>query len=398
MFGEWRRVMSPPMASESPHDEALSSGRSRTQREFGALSAAWQMLRAIIRRDSRPLVGAIAAAGIAASVATYQFAVYSSFLRAGAAAPTHFDAAVWISERGVECFDFPTPFTADYDHSIRAVLPGATVRRLAFGFAPYVAPDGRRGNVAIIAVDDSTLTPRQFIADRSDRARLGLDHGAEASLGGRSFYNAGDVGTLSTFLGAPYVVTGFDDGAQAIGLPVGHTSFLLVDFPNGTPADLPLRLAELERRWPELSARTGADFASSSSYYWQMKTGAGAAILLAAVLAAMLMALLLTGGTARFLQRRQSDLVSLVGHGAGNETLVGLVVGVSALIGVGALIGALVLVPAAIAAGLAYLPWVSAGVGDALFAMVMTSVCTITASIGGVRTIRGVSPDVIFRA
>lgn len=368
---------------------------------FGAaapLAAAWLMLSAIARRDGRPLIGAILAAGIAASVATYQFAVYSSFLRAGAAAPGHFDAAVWISAHSVECFDFPTPFSADYDPAIRAYLPGATVRRLAFGFAPYIAPDGRRGNVAIIAADDTGLAPRHFLSDRSDRVRLGLGHGSEVSLGGLSFYQDAEVNSLSTFLGAPYVVTSFDEGAQAIGLPTGQLSFLLIDFPSGAPADLSARLARLEQHWPELSARTGADFASSSSFYWQVKTGAGAAILLAAILAALLMALLLTGGTARFLQRRQADLVSLVGHSAGPETLVGLVVGVAALIGLGALALALLFVPAAVALGDSYLPWVVAGAGDALFACIMTLLCTLFASAAGVRNVLKVSPDVIFRA
>lgn len=361
-------------------------------------AAALLLLIAIARRDSRPLIGAILSAGIAASVATFQFAVYTSFLRSGAAAPNYFSADVWISERGVECFDFPTPFSVDYDHAIRAQLPDARVRRLAFGFAAYVAPDGRRGNVAIVAADDTGLPPRGFIADRSDVARLGLAFGEEASLGGRSFEHAGLVDTLATFLGAPYVVTGFDEGTRAIGLPADQTSFLLIDFPGGVPDDLAERLAQLERRWPELSARSGSDFADSSSSYWQTKTGAGAAILLAALLAALLMALLLTGGTGRFLQRRQPDLVSLVGHGAGKDTLAALVAGVAVMIGVGSLMLAAAIVPASVALGRPYLPWVSAGPGDALFAVIMAALCMALATAAGMRSVSAVSPDIIFRA
>lgn len=361
-------------------------------------AATWLMLRAIIRRDGRPLAGAVLTAGIAASVATYQFAVYNSFLRAGAAGPRHFAADVWISERSVECFDFPTPFPTDYDQLIRADLPGAHIRRLAFGFAPYVAPDGRRSSVALIGVDDTGLLPRGFLADRSDTRRLGLDRGREASLGGISFQHDGTVASFATFLGAPYVVTDFDAGRHAIGLPTGQASFLLVNFPDGAPDQLDARLQRLEQRWPELSARTAADFSWSSSFFWQAKTGAGAAILLAALLAALLMAMLLTNGTARFLQRRHSDLVSLVGHGAGPESLAGLVTGVALLIGLGALGTAAVLVPLAVAMGRPLLPWVAAGAGDALFALTMASLCTLLASIVGVRNVLKVSPDVIFRA
>jgi hypothetical protein len=199
-------------------------------------------------------------------------------------------------------------------------------------------------------------------------------------------------------LGAPYVVTGFDEGSRAIGMPTGSTSYLIINFRNGVPADLPARLVRLQERWPELSARTGDEFSYSSSQYWQGKTGAGAAILLAALLAALLMGMLLIGGIGRFLQRRQADLTSLIGHGAGSDTLVALVAGVSVFIGIGALAITVLVVPAAMVAGRPFLPWVATSPVDALFALLMTLTCTAVASVSGVRSVLRVSSDVIFRA
>ncbi|HPU15053.1 MAG TPA: hypothetical protein PK808_03135 [Polymorphobacter sp.] len=296
---------------------ARTGPQRRARRRYGDWSTAALLLPAVLRCDGRSLWFAVVACGIAATVATFQFAVFTSFLAAGSAAPRYLGADAWITDRGIECFDFPTALADGYRGALLAELPGARFERVVVGFTAWISPTGERGNVALIGHDGAGLGPHEFRADRSDLKRLQLDRGArEASIGGVAVDLAGTTDRLATFLGAPYVEMTYDTAHAVLGYPVDATAYLAVRFPNGAPADLPERLRRLEHRFPEISAHTGDGFAASSSSYWQNKTGAGAAILLAAILASLLMVLLLVNSVGRFVQRRQADIVSMLGHGA----------------------------------------------------------------------------------
>lgn len=357
------------------------------------------LLSALVRRDLRPLVSGIVASGIAATVATFQIAVFTSFLAAGAAAPRYLAADAWISAAGIDCFDFPILIDEDYDGAIRAELPGVVVRRVAFGFAPWISPTGNRGNIALIGVDRASLHPRGFTVDQSDTSRLHLAKaGDEASIGDVTATYIGPTDGLATFLGAPYAVTVFEQGREVLGYPAGMTAFLALNFPDGMPADLADRLARVEGRFPELAARPADRFLSDSSAYWQAKTGAGAAILLAAVLASILMAILLLNGIGRFVQRRTSDFISMIGHGASDSQMAAVLVGVAALLITGALAMAAVLVPAMQLIVHPILPWVAFKPVDAGFALVVGVICFGLAIVSARRELERFPPDVMFRS
>lgn len=361
--------------------------------------AAGLLFAAIIRHDLRSLAFNMFACGIAATVATFQFAVFTSFLAAGAAAPRMLAPAAWISDRGVACFDFPTLISQEYAGPLLSELPGARFTRVLIGFTGWLSPDGSRGNVAVIGTDDSGLAPRHFRADASDLARLQLTPGrSEASIGGISVQLAGTTGQLATFLGAPYVVVPFDLARMALGAPRDSVSFLAVRFDGSVPADLAERLKRIEARFPEISARTGTDFEASSSRYWQNKTGAGAAILLAAVLAAMLMLILLINGVGRFVQRRQGDLVSMIGHGARPADIHLLLTAIAGFVTLSSLAQAFVLVPVADALSSHWLPWVHFKPVDLVFAVVMALACLAASAWSATRDIKGIPADAIFRS
>ncbi len=372
-----------------------------TLRHWGSvnLGPAAMLIHALARRDLRPLASGILASGIAASVATFQIAVFTSFLLAGAAAPRFLAGDAWISAAGISCFDFPVLIAEDYEGALRAELPGVSVRRIAFGFAAWISPAGGHGNVALIGVDGMALQPRGFTVDRSDTARLHLAApGAEASIGDVTASYTGPTTGLATFLGAPYAVTGFEEARQMLGIPTGKVAFLALDFPAGVPSDLAARLARIESRFPELSARTADRFLSDSSAYWQAKTGAGAAILLAAVLASVLMAILLLNGVGRFVQRRTSDFISMIGHGASDGQMAAVLIGVAAMLIVGALAVAAVLVPVLQVIVRPILPWVTLKTGDAGFALAIGAICFGLAIVGASRELKRFPPDAMFRS
>lgn len=368
----------------------------RAQSEGGVAAL---IVMAIVRRDLRSLIGGVGAAGTAATVACFQFAVFSSFLSAASAAPRWLAADVWVSDRGVESFDFPMPIAEGYAGTVLAQLPGASVRPVVFGFTGWVSPSGRRGNVALIGVDGTGLAPRRFVADRSDLARLDIAAAeSEASVGLLTMASARATDGLATFLGAPYVVTGLAEARAALGAPPDQVAFLAIDFPHGRPVDLAARLVRLKARYPELDIRTDADFQADSARYWQAKTGAGAAILLAAILASLLMILLMLTSIGRFIQRRSQDFVSLIGHGATDRDLAILVAAVAAVLTGGAGLVALVAVPLAHLVAAQFLPWVTLKPVDLVFAAALIAIGFGLAVLAAVRALKGFPPHVIFRS
>jgi hypothetical protein len=366
---------------------------------FGGGNVVGLLLWAILLRDVRSLLGGIGAAGAAATVACFQFAVFTSFLAAAAAAPRWLQADVWVSDRGVESFDFPMPISDGYAGAILAELPGGTVRRVLFGFTGWVSPAGRRGNVALIGVEAAGLAPRRFLVDQSDMARLDIAPSAsESSIGAITMLPERATQGLATFLGAPYIVADLDDARAALGAPIDQVAFLAVNFPGGPPADLDRRLRRLKARYPELDFRTDAAFQAESSRYWQAKTGAGAAILLAAVLASLLMILLMLSSIGRFVQRRSQDLVSLIGHGASDRQLAMLVAAVAAVLTAGAGLVAMVVVPIARAVAAPLLPWVMLKPVDVAFATTLASISFALAVLASTRALKRFPPHVIFRS
>jgi hypothetical protein len=380
---------------------AAAAPAAMTGRMRAALHPALLVFAAIVRLDLRPLAFSLVACGIAATVAAFQFAVFTSFLAAGAAAPRFLAADAWITDRGVACFDFPSPLPEGYAGTLAALLPGARFERVVVGFTGFVSPQGQRGNVAVIGIDDPTLPPRGFRSDVSDRARLDLGgpgRGAEASIGGVTVTAAGETDQLATFLGAPYAVLRYETAQALLGLPAETTSYIAVRFRDGPPADLAARLARIEARFPEISARSGADFEARSSAYWQVKTGAGAAILLAAVLAALLMVLLLVNGVGRFVQRRQNDLLSMIGHGA-TPAQIGVLVVLIAVLLVGAgLAQALLVVPLLDLVSSPLLPWVHFKPVDAGFAAVVALAALLVAAATALAELKRIPADAIFRS
>ena len=354
---------------------------------------------AVLRFDGRSLWFSIAACAIAATVATFQFAVFTSFLAAGAAGPRFIAADAWIVERGIECFDFPTPIAEGYRGALLAELPGARIDRIVIGYAGWLSPTGGRGNVALIGVDDSGLTPREFRADRSDLRRLDLKQGQTgASIGGISVELAGVTQALATFLGAPYAVMDYEAAHGILGYPTDNAAMLAVHFPDGAPRDLKDRLKRIEARFPELGARTGAQFESSSSAYWQNKTGAGAAILLAAALASLLMGLLLVNSVGRFVQRRQSDIISMLGHGASPSQIRAVLLAMAGFLVAAALGAALLMVPLMIRIAHPLLPWVHFSFADLVFVIVVSALCLIASVIAASRELGRFPADAIFRS
>jgi hypothetical protein len=376
--------------------QPAQQGLRRLPRPGGAVPL---LVLAILRHDARSLMFGLVACAVAATVASFQFAVFTSFLAAGAAVPRFIAADAWIAAAGVECFDFPAPFSQAYAGAVQAHLPGARIRPVLMGFAGSAGPAASAGNVVLIGMEGTGLAERQFMADRSDRRRLRLDAGTPAlQVGGVLLFERAQTAALATFLGAPYVVVPVETARRALGWPATTVAFLTVDFPGGVPADLEQRLAALARHYPELAGFTGRQFEASSSQYWQAKTGAGAAILLAALLAALLMLLLLVNAVARFVQRRQADILSLIGHGASESDVLLLLMSMAGVLVIGSLLAVVLAAPLITLAADPWLPWVAFKPVDALFAVLLGALAFAVATLAARADLKRFPADAIFRS
>ena len=369
------------------------------------LAAPLALVRAAVLRDWRSLQVTLVACAVAAVVTAFQYQVYTSFVRAGSVGPRFVGGSVWVSAGSIECFDFPGVIGEDYAGQLARYFPSSNVRRVAFGFAGWTSPSGRRGNVAVIGIDGALgpdgapLADNAFLADRSDLSRLDLVRGTGqlATLGAETMQLAGTTDRLPTFLGAPYVVTGFERARSLLRMDPGSAAFLVFDTPGLDRAALAGALNAAQARYPELTLRSEAAFAQSSSRYWQLKTGAGAAILLAAVLASLLMMILLANGVLRFLQRYAQDLLSMLGHGAGQREVWLVAAGIALVVAVLTFAAMLALTPLMILAAQPLLPWVSFVAADILppaIAMLLALVAAI-ASAGS--AVRQYGPEAVFR-
>lgn len=356
----------------------------------------------VIKRDWQFLSVTMTSCAVAAIVAMFQYSVFTSFLRAGAVIPRAVGADFWVTARTVECFDFPDPISQDFAPTMARYVPNARFRRVVFGFAPWRSPTGRRGNVAVVGIDDSGLPQNGFAADQSDLVRLDIPSGGknyvEASIADTTLHHSQIVDTLPTFLGAPYIVVPFETGRQMLRMDPNSTSFLIGNFGEGDAASFKRNIALADAEFPEVSLISGRDFEASSSRYWQHKTGAGAAILLAAILAALLMMILLANGISRFIQRYNQDLLSLLGHGASEREIGRIIAMVAIVIAMVTSIAAVLVTPIAILIAKPLLPWVLFRMTDALLPLLALVAAAGFAILNSRRAVAAFSPDVVFRS
>jgi hypothetical protein len=364
--------------------------------------ATFLFVRTVLARDWRFLSVTLMSCAVAAIVATFQYSVFTSFLRAGAVIPRTVGADFWITARSVECFDFPVPFSEDYGAALARYVPGANFRRVVFGFAPWRSPEGKRGNVAIVGMDDSGLPDAGFAADRSDLARLDISADparfVEASIADTTLFHARTVDNLPTFLGAPYVVVPFETGRRMLGMEPNSTSFLIGNRGSASLGDFDALRTRADKLFPEVSLVSAGDFETSSSLYWQKKTGAGAAILLAAILAALLMVILLANGIARFIQRYHQDLLSLLGHGASEREISSIIALVAMLIAAVTAIAALIITPLAVLSTRFMLPWVFFRLIEMWLPLLAILGALGFAILSSRRAISAYGPEAVFRS
>jgi putative ABC transport system permease protein len=218
------------------------------------------------------------------------------FIRASSKVVDSTDADLWITARGVTCFDF----TAQTPRRIEVLAQGvdgvAGVNRLLVDFTMYRVPDGTHRLVALIGADPGVgagfplprtaggaVEPDTLLMDESDFGLLKVKSlPVEVEINGRRATILGSTRGFSSFIGCPYLFTTYQNALRYSRLPVDTgMNLLLTIAPGRVPEEVKRRLQET---FPEVDVWTRQEFSERSSRFWVLQTGAGGGILVAALL------------------------------------------------------------------------------------------------------------------
>jgi putative ABC transport system permease protein len=228
----------------------------------------------------------------------FQGSVLAGFMRAASKIVDSTDADLWITGRGVKCFEFPVVIERRIFEIARGVPGVASTSRICTRQVQFRKTDGSSQLVILVGADpgigkgfplprlspdSDVVDPEALVVDRSNAALLDVQHlPISVEVNNMRARVVGETAGFSSFLGSPYVFTSYNDGARFIQLRPEETMFVLVRLQPGSAAQDVIR--GLKSHLPNVDVWTRDEFAERARIYWVSQTGAGGAILMAAVL------------------------------------------------------------------------------------------------------------------
>ena len=238
--------------------------------------------------------------GIAFSVflMLFQGSLLFGFLRAASKLIDTTEADLWVTARGVVCFDFSARLPKRYIEIAKGVPGVSSVARIAESFAEYRTPSGRHQIVALVGADPgvgnhfpvprlpgsiAALAPDGVVVDASNADLLNASgQSVDIEINDRRARVLGVISGFSSFLGCPYVFTSYDDAKRYLNLGSEDAMYILLHVREGVSVDAVKR--QLQARLPDVDVWTKSEFSRRSRLYWITQTGAGGGILMAAIL------------------------------------------------------------------------------------------------------------------
>jgi putative ABC transport system permease protein len=248
---------------------------------------------------------AVTIVGIAFAVflMVFQGSLLAGFIRAASKAIDATDADIWISARGVDCFEFATPIPRRFREMALGVPGVSQVQRMAVGFTLLQKPTGiqqlvllvgaepgvgARFPIPYIAGSSGPVLTESLLIDRSNTRALDITPldismtPVSTEVGYNRARTSKIIDGFGSFFGTPYVFTEYNDAARYLGLGREETFFLTVRIAPGQNVQQVKRT--LQSEMPEVDVWTRQEFSRRAELFWIAKTGAGGALLTAAVL------------------------------------------------------------------------------------------------------------------
>lgn len=342
----------------------------------------------------------------------FQGSLLTGFIRTASKGIDLTDADIWISARGVDCFEFATPIPKRFQDLAMGVDGVRAVYKIAVGFTVLQKPTGTQKMVLLVGAEpgvgdrfpipyirdgSSVLMVESLLIDKSNMAALDISTTPVSTE--VSFQRARTVNTIdnfASFFGTPYAFTGYTDAARYLRLGPEETFFLIVRTAPG--ADIQKAKARLQAELPEADVWTRNEFSRRAEIFWIIKTGAGGALLTAALLGFLVGLVIVSQNIYATTMENIEEFATLKAMGASRGYLQRVVMTQALLSGiVGSSIGLAATFPLVSAARgtvpWIYMPWwLPAGmIGLGL-------VMCLSASLISVRKAISVDPAKVFRA
>ena len=367
-------------------------------------------LQNLLHDRTRFLVTAIGVA-FAVFLMIFQGSLLVGFLRAASEIVEAADSDIWITARGVNCFDFSATLEGRY-REIAQGIPGVdSVSRVSVSFASYRLPGGEHETVVLVGADPNigprfplpylpdsqrALDPEAIVVDDTNLETLGVGALPMAvEINGRRAHISGKVHGFASFLGSPYIFSSYDDASRYSNLDPEDAVYLLLRVAKNY--DVASVKKQLTARLPEVDVWTQDEFGHRSKLYWITQTGAGAAILTAAVLAFLIGLVVVSQTIYATTMEHLEEFATLKALGATKRFVMKVVLVQSlACCAAGCLLGLFATGPMVVFAQRAvawiYTPW-----WLTLLVLLPSLLMCVLASILSIRTVLSVEPAKVFR-
>src|SRR5579884_1229043 len=251
-----------------------------------------------ILRDRLRFFVTIAGIAFAVFLMIFQGSLLSGFSEAAAKLVNATDSDLWITPRGVPCFDFSAPLAGRFAGIAEAAPGVGQVSRMVISSAVYRSSDGNHHVVVVVGADPdvgarfpipyvpgthSALEPDAVVIDQSNAAVLEVASlPADVEINKHRARVLRKVSGFSSFVGMPYVFTSYASAVKYLNVRPEDSMYILLRLKPGY--DAAQVKAVLQARLPEVDVWTHAEFARQSKQYWIAQTGAGGSIMVAAIL------------------------------------------------------------------------------------------------------------------
>lgn len=324
----------------------------------------------------------------------------------------HAGADFWIAARGTSNVDQALPLPERWRFKLSSVPGVLAVDPLIVHFADWRRPDGRNEVVIVVGsrLDSGIQLPWNVVAgvvgdlripdaimvDRIYAGKLQVGStGDTIELGGTKAQVVGFTDGIRAFTQSPYIFTSLKNARRYSRFEDDQTTYLLVRAAPGVDrTDL---LQRLRAALPVTDVWAAATFASMTSRYWLLTTGAGLALLVGAGLGIVVGIAIVAQTLYAATVERLSEFATLVAMGAPNGYLnqivlrQGLISGAAGYI-IGIAIAAVVVHAATYSTASIVLPWELA----AIVGLVALTMCGI-ASLLAIHKIKHIDPTMVFR-
>ena len=183
--------------------------------------------------------------GVAFSVflTIFQGSLLAGFIRAASKNIDSTDSDIWLTPRGLNCFEFAAPMPARYVEISQGVAGVREAHRIAAGYANWRKPSGASQTVLLIGADAGigpdfplpliesphpSVAPETVLIDGTNAGMLEVtSFPADLEINSLRARDAAADG-FGSFFGAPYVYTGFADAAKYLRMRPEDVSFIVL--------------------------------------------------------------------------------------------------------------------------------------------------------------------------